>query len=286
MSYRFGIGIGLSGLVGALAYRRGALTGGGVVGAMLIGTMILGFGGLGWGVVLIFFFVSSSFLSRVSSDTKRRAAADKFDKSGARDLWQTLANGGVAALVALSWGTGRVRRSWLLGAFVGALATATADTWATEIGTLSRGQPRAITSGRRVPPGTSGGVTLLGTAAAAAGGLALGAVAQFALDRSTSPTVAHAAPRELMVIGLGTGLAGMLCDSLLGATLQHVAWCPACAGETERAVHSCGTPTQPLRGLRGLNNDAVNFLSTAVGALVGIGLMMLRGDNSTGERTK
>jgi uncharacterized protein (TIGR00297 family) len=267
--YRLGMGVGLSGIIGALAYWRHALTRSGVLGAMVIGTTIFGFGGLGWGLVLIFFFVSSTLLSHLRSEEKRRVAADKFSKAGARDWQQTMANGGMAALVALVWGLRRCQPRWLQGAFVGALATATADTWATEVGTLSRSQPRLITSGRRVPPGTSGGLTLRGTAATAAGGLALGAAAMLAAQWGACR---HAPMRDLRclpVIGLGTGLAGALSDSLLGATLQRVAYCPVCASETERAVHFCGTTTVPLRGLRWMDNDAVNFLSTVVGALIG-----------------
>src|SRR5256885_13655423 len=65
------------------------------------------------------------------------------------------ANGGVAALAARGGG-------WFFVA--GAPAAATADTWATEIGRHSPIAPRLITNGRRVAPGTDGGMTLLGTA--------------------------------------------------------------------------------------------------------------------------
>jgi uncharacterized protein (TIGR00297 family) len=270
--YRLGLGIGLSSSISALAYRRKALTHSGVVGAIMIGTIIFAFGGLGWGLMLIFFFVSSTLLSHLYSDRKQQIAMDKFSKLGARDWQQTVANGGIAALIALIGGLQRCQRQWLPGAFVGALATATADTWATEIGTLSRSQPRLITSGQRVPPGTSGGVTLTGTVAAAAGGLALGAIAMLASRWGTTPEQQTGDQHRLLAIGLGAGLAGTLCDSLLGATVQHIAHCPLCASETERAMHHCGTATVSLRGLRWMDNDAVNLLSTATGALIGAGL--------------
>src|SRR5262249_15057089 len=68
--------------------------------------------------------------------------------------------------------------SGLLAAFVGAMATANADTWATEVGTLSTEEPRLITTGEPVAPGTSGGVTLLGTGAALAGAVSVGVVTE------------------------------------------------------------------------------------------------------------
>lgn len=276
MKRRVLIGLGLSGGIGALGYQRRALTRGGALGTLLIGSAIWSVGGLGWSLVVIFFFVSSSLLSRLSSEKKRRVAADKFSKPGARDLAQTLANGGIAALAAAAYGLHPRHPEVLRSAFIGALATANADTWATEIGTLTPARPRLITTGRRVVPGTSGGITLRGTSAAAAGALTLGAVAALPLRRwqrsRTHTDTRKPSSSRLIAVGLCAGLAGALCDSLLGATVQAVAYCPVCDSETERAVHSCGTRTSYLRGISWLGNDAVNLLSTAFGAGVAMGL--------------
>src|SRR5205085_9892042 len=97
--------------------------------------------------------------------------------------------------------------------YVGALATATADTWATELGVLSPQQPRLITTGKHVAPGTSGGITLLGTTAAALGAFALGLVF-WLLQRCQRSLIA------LPLTALVSGLAGSIVDSLLGATVQ------------------------------------------------------------------
>jgi len=71
------------------------------------------------------------------------------------------------------------------------------------------------------------------------------------------------------------GMGGVMLDSLIGATVQSLFWCPRCQKETERNLHSCGTSTQPWRGWRWVDNDVVNFLSTlgslALGALLGLG---------------
>ncbi len=154
--------------------RRGAAA------ALAVG-LAIGYG-FGWRglLLLLAFFVSGSLLS----------------KSTTRNERQVLANGGVAALAALAG-------SWL--AFAGSLAAATADTWASEIGRHSRTPPRLITSGMRVPAGTDGGMTLLGTAGGIAGA---GLVGQ----------------RSTLAVAVA-GLVGMLVDSLLGATVQgKVRW--------------------------------------------------------------
>jgi uncharacterized membrane protein len=150
---------------------------------------------------------------------------------------------------------------------VGVIATVTADTWATEIGTLSRRRPRLVTSGRRVEVGTSGAVSPLGTAVSAAGGLAIGVAAGLLV---VDLTVSAA-----LFIGLVAGLAGSLFDSLLGATVQRVYYCDTCQKETERRIHRDTHQTRPLRGWSWLNNDLVNLISSAVGGLVAVGLAWL-----------
>lgn len=149
--------------------------------------------------------------------------------------------------------------------FTGALATATADTWATEVGVLSRQQPRLITTGQQVAPGTSGGITPLGTAASLLGALSLGQ-AFWAMPGFRKALAA------LPFIALISGIAGSFFDSLLGATVQVMYYCPTCYKETERRVHSCGTQAEQLRGVPWMNNDIVNFLATGFGGLAAIGM--------------
>jgi uncharacterized protein (TIGR00297 family) len=268
----------LSSGIGILAYRRRSLSKSGVGGAIFTGTTITGLGGWNWGLTLVFFFVSSSLLSHFRARDKARTAADKFSKGGERDIAQVAANGGIATLAALLYGLSKapaILRSALEAGYVGALATATADTWATELGVLSSQPPRLLTSGKVTAPGTSGGITPLGTAAAAAGALALGLISW--LPRPTQ--------RTLPLIALVSGLAGSFFDSLLGATVQATYYCPMCTSETERRIHNCGTPTQHIRGLSRLDNDGVNFLATLWGALVAASLhLLLRGSMSLKEK--
>lgn len=254
------LGLILSAGIGLLAYRRGSLSRSGVLGAMLTGTLIFGLGGLVWGALLVVFFVSSSLLSHWQ-EGRKAAVAEKFAKGSRRDLAQTLANGGVGALLAV--GVAIYPHPAWLAAFVGTMAAVTADTWATEIGVLSVTPPRLITTLRPVPPGTSGGVTRLGTLAALAGGVfigACGALLTALLGQPGGPT--------LLLVGSVAGVASALFDSLLGATVQRLYVCQVCGKETERRVHH-GRPTLAIRGWPWLNNEGVNFLASLVGAALG-----------------
>ena len=246
----------LSLVVAALARWRGSLSASGSLGALIVGTVIFGFGGWDWGAQLGIFFVTSSLLSHFKEGQKQEIA-EKFEKGHRRDMGQTLANGGLGMVLAV--GSQLWPDAVWLALFVGAMATVTADTWATELGTLSRRPPRLITTGKRVPVGTSGGVSPLGTTVSLAGGLLIG-LAAGALAPSLLLGVA-------LLMGAFGGLAGSLFDSLLGATVQQIYFCDVCGKETEKQQH-CGKPTRPLRGWAWLNNDLVNLFASLAGGIV------------------
>ena len=178
------------------------------------------------------------------------------EKGDERDAGQVIANGGVFAAAALGYVLAPSPVWYAIGA--GALAASTADTWATEVGTLAGADPVSIISWQKVPPGTSGGVSLIGTAGGVGGALFISAVSAFANW-----------PVPFTAVALG-GLAGTLVDSLLGATLQARRWCDVCSKSTERLVHSCGTKARHAGGLAGLDNDAVNSVCSGVGALIAL----------------
>lgn len=243
----------LSGLIAILAYWRGSLAPSGAVGALVVGTIIYGFGGWVWGVLLALFFISSSLLSHYKEREKQTVAEEKFDKGHKRDWGQVLANGGAGTIVALLHGL-FPSPIWL-PLFLGTMAAVTADTWATELGTLSKRPPRLITSGRVVPVGTSGGISAFGTAVSFTGGLLIGLVAGLLSQNNIL---------ALTITGGIGGLAGSLNDSFLGATVQQIYYCDICHKETEKKRH-CGQPARPLRGWGWMNNDVVNFVSSVFG---------------------
>jgi len=260
------LGLALSALVGGLGYWRRALSASGVLGAVVVGTAIFGLGGWVWGLLLITFFVSSSWLSHYRQAVKERIT-DKFAKGSRRDLGQALANGGLGAALAVAFA---IKPDPLFfAAFLGVMGAANADTWATELGVLSQVRPRLITNGEEVPAGTSGGVTWLGVWASAAGALLIGAMAT-ALTQAASLVRGSGWQTEAVaypLLAVTGGLAGSLFDSLLGATAQRVYFCDYCEKQTERRVHSCGKRTRPARGWGWLNNDVVNLAASAAGGL-------------------
>jgi Predicted membrane protein len=253
---RAALGFLLASLMVLVAVRSRALTRDGGVAAVAVGTICVA-AGWGWAALLLVFFVTSSALSRVREAARARLTESVIAKGGARDALQVLANGGIFTLAALlslllPWA------GWLpLGA--GAIAASTADTWSSEVGTLSPTSPVLVTSWKRVPAGTSGAVTPLGLGAAVAGALLIALVAWLV---GWPPGAAVAA-----IIG---GVAGALADSFAGALWQARRCCPRCGRHTERKVHICGTTTELTGGIPWLDNDGVNLLSCAAGAVVAL----------------
>ena len=274
-------GAAVAGAMAFAALRTGALSRNGALAATAVGTMAI-VAGWHWGALLIAYFVASSLLSRWGAAGKAARTGAIIEKSGPRDAWQVAANGSVFAMAAvaslafadwfgeisafgarLSFGgalPAGPSDTWSLLA-AGALAAAAADTWSTELGTMLGGQPRSILSLKPVPAGTSGGITLWGSAGALLGGAFIAAVAVACGWRSADVTP--------IVIG---GVVGAFADSLLGATVQSVRHCPACDARTERAVHDCGAPTRRASGWRWVTNDTVNFAATIAGAVTAVAL--------------
>jgi len=247
------VAIVLAAAVALVAWRLRALTVSGAVAAAIVGAVVFLCGAWAYAAVLFAFFLPSVALSRFGRARKR--ALTDIGKHGPRDARQVLANGGVAAACALL----SLRFPHAAAAFAGAFAAASADTWATEIGTLAKQKPRSIWTLQPLETGLSGGITVAGTFAQLGGALAVGAVA------------AAVGAGNIAIVALA-GFAGATADSLVGATLQALRYCPACGRDCETNPHACGTPTVVKRGLKRMDNDAVNFVATATGAAVAFAL--------------
>ncbi|HSG26686.1 MAG TPA: DUF92 domain-containing protein [Anaerolineales bacterium] len=259
-------GAGLAMAMGLAGWAARSLSPSGAAAAFVVGTLIFGFGGISWAALLLTFFFTSSLLSKMFS-AKKVSLAEKFEKGSRRDWAQVLANGGAGSFLAVV-GLLFPQDSWPWLAFAGAVATVNADTWATELGVLSSKLPRLITTGKQVPTGTSGGISLAGTLATFSGGAAIGMVGW--LFEPALPAGAFLAAVSL------AGLTGSLVDSLLGATLQAIYYDPVRQKETERRVmDEDGRPASPVRGREWMNNDMVNFISSVCGALAAAGLWQL-----------
>lgn len=188
---------------------------------MLVGGLVVWGAGLGGVALLALLFVSGSLLT----EWNLREGPER-PLRPLRNARQVFANGGWAAV-----GAALVRWEPDVGwaVLLGSLATAQADTWATEFGARSTRPPVLITTGRPVPAGTSGGVTFLGTGAGILGAMVLAGLGALV-----------GAPLWIAATATVAGIAGMLVDSLLGATLEAGSW---------------------------LDNDGVNLAATSFGAV-------------------
>ncbi|MDR7522998.1 MAG: DUF92 domain-containing protein [Armatimonadota bacterium] len=247
----------LAAVVAAAGWRWRWLTADGALAAALAGAAVLEFGGVRWAAALVVFFASGSLLTLAGRARKTQPE----HRGRGRTAAQVLGTGGVAALVSVLWGTVTwdALRPLLPPAFFGALAAAAADTWATELGLLSPTPPRLLTSGRPVPPGTSGGVTLPGTAAGAAASALMAAVGVWATGGGW----------RLFWFICAAGVAAMFIDSLLGATVQAVFRRDGILTEEP------GPDTVRIRGVGWITNSVVNLFATAAGALATAALALL-----------
>ena len=262
------IGLLVAFFLSYVSYRFNALSWSGALGMIIVGTIVFGLGDLIFAVPLIFFFVSSSLISLITTPSKRQAMIT-FDKTGPRDIWQVLANGGVGAVcVILYFITGEF--IWFFP-YLAALCEATSDTWATELGTLSKRYPVSITTLRRVEPGRSGGVTVIGTLAAVAGSLAtmLSGYSAMATDSSLQQF-----QFKFWLAVVNAGFAGAILDSMMGGSIQAIYRCNVCERITEKKLH-CGQPTDHISGWRFINNDMVNFASTLFAGAVVAGIYLI-----------
>ncbi|MGI8496594.1 MAG: DUF92 domain-containing protein [Gemmatimonadaceae bacterium] len=256
MIVRIGAGALLAAAIAVLAVRLRLLTRSGAVAAVAVGALCTA-AGWSWGTMLIAFFALTNALALLGGADKRRRTEGMVAKRGARDAMQVLANGGPFAAAATLWLL-HPYMGWR-AAGAGALAAAMADSWGTELGTLERGSPRLITTGERVLPGTSGGVTAAGFAGTALGA---GATALLSIACGWGNRVAVAA-----AIG---GVTGALADSLVGALWQERRRCESCDSPTEQRVHFCGVASVRAGGIGWLDNDAVNLGCGLVGAMAAL----------------
>ena len=274
------VGLIVSLLLAIYAFKKRELTDGGTIAAWFIGVSVFAFGGWTWLGLLVLFFLSSALLTRYKEKSKQNAYAE-FAKGGTRDFWQVVANGALPALIAVAYFLDS--NPALFAAYAAVIATATADTWATELGVLSK-HTWLVTTFRKSKAGVSGAVSVRGLAASLAGAafIALSAIILNIFNNSLDFSILGSlfydqfvgGGRFLLLVAVG-GFAGALADSFFGATIQAQFYCTKCRVATEKTVHKCGLKTKLTRGIRQVDNDSVNFFSTFVGGAIAFALSSL-----------
>lgn len=220
-----------------------------MIGAMIVGSAI--FIGFSWKGLLLLgcFFVTSSMWGKIKSKQKD-SLHDMLKKQDQRDIIQVFANGGIPAFIAIISLFDHSNLIEYTVLFSISLAAANSDTWASEIGTLSKSNPRMLLTLRRVERGTSGAVSMLGTFAALAGACLIAIVSVFLFDLSLM---------NLVVISI-FGFLGNIFDTILGQTVQVKYKCRVCHKVTEKKIH-CQLQGLKTNLISFLDNDAVNILS-------------------------
>lgn len=244
--------LSLSVLLGLVAYQlRSATLGAALAGAAITASLMFAtvtFPYVPWKTALVpvlALLLLTSLATRAGR--KRKESLGTAESKRGREASQVAANMGIAVLacnpLVISW---MAEQSWLaalrnspaLAFAVGlaALAEAAADTVSSELGQVLSGHPRMITTFREAEPGTDGAISMGGTAA---GIIAAGAVA-------TAGAWAMDGGWRMLAVSWFAGVFGLFFDSLLGATAEQRGW---------------------------INNDAVNFLSTASAAAVALAML-------------
>lgn len=219
--------LGLNAAVAVLGWAARTVTGAGALTGMIIGAVIIvGTGLAGW-TVLIVTFVAVSLATRLGHRRKAEAGIAE-DRGGRRGPGNAIANTGVAAWAALV-ASGSADPSLPHLALVASLVTAGSDTVASEVGKAFGRTTWLLTSFRRVPRGTTGAVSLEGTAA---GVMAAVLLASAGVWMALVPMAA------VPIIAIAASVASLI-EGVIGATVE-------------------------AQGM--LSNDAVNFVNSAIGA--------------------
>jgi uncharacterized protein (TIGR00297 family) len=230
-------GLILAGLFSFLAFLGAVLTLDGMFAAIVVGTFIFGLGGWQTAAIVLLFFVSSSLISGENEKDKVRSVPVR------RDGLQVWSNGFwfVVCLILFAFEDNNV----FLIAALAAIATATADTWGTELGSKFYRSTFLITDFSNVEPGTDGGISLKGTIASLFGSLIIWAASIYVFSLQFA----------VFLCIFTAGFLGSLVDSYFGATFQ-------------RNNDSVSLPV--LQTKISIDNNLVNGISTGVGAILAI----------------
>jgi uncharacterized protein (TIGR00297 family) len=251
--------LGLSALLGLVVLKlRAATLAGAATGVILTASLMFStvtFPYQPWNTALIpMLAVSLLAYFATKLDRARKERLGTAEARHGRAASQVAANLGVAAVL-LSQNV----QSWLIDSHwfspgglapipifavgLASLAEAAADTASSEIGQVLGGRPRMITTLSTVEPGTDGAISFAGTLAGILAGVIVALAGTLALR--IDPSLFDL---ELFWISSAAAVFGLLFDSLLGATLERRGW---------------------------LNNDAVNFLSTASAAAFALAVLAI-----------
>lgn len=242
--------------IAVFTYFKQSLTLFGAIVAFFLASFLYLSGGILLFTVLMFFFFSSTLIGKIGKSS-RTSIQQIHQKSGTRDAIQVFANGGVALIMAMLYVVSGDVRFYI--AVIVSFTVATADTWGSEIGVLSKRSPLSILRWQVVQKGISGGVSRLGILASLLGATCVSMV--YLLFQ-----LPNFEPKSTILI-LVIGFMGSILDSVIGDLLQAKYFDESTGTLTERS-HNGKTKNRLIQGFSWMTNDAVNGLSIAIATLL------------------
>ncbi len=214
---------------GYLAYALHALDKKGSIAAAILGIFVLQFGGVYPFLALLIFVIMGVLSTKYKYSEKLRTGIAQ-ERKGIRSWGNVLGNGlGTAIFVILEYIT---RQDFLWAAAFASIATANADTLASELGKVLGKDPRMITNFKPAKPGVNGAISIQGEFFALVGAMAIGVIAMVVTQYKW----------QIFLATLLGGFIGCNIDSIVGATLEN-------------------------KGI--VDNNGTNFIATLAGGIAG-----------------
>lgn len=262
-------------LIAGLGYRKRSLSKTGAIAAFLVGVVVMTTG-FEFGIILLLFFVSSSFLTKLGG--KRKSSLEDGHKEGGQRNWeQVVANSLFACMLCIlhkatiSSNTLELLRqdglflnvhdpqflwhSCVFASFISFFSCTNGDTWASEIGILTSSRPFHVILLKRVPRGTNGGVSFAGTMASVLAGVIIG----FPI------VMMYPSNWRIIFVTVFASTAGSFLDSVFGGLWQYSGYCPL----KQKVVNEATPFSRKISGRDILDNHQVNFLSATFTAIIG-----------------
>lgn len=252
---QFILGFLFSLVISVVSFKLRFLTFSGSLATFVLAFFIFSLGSWKWTIPILSFFIFSSLLSKIR-EKRNPSVNNYFEKSGSRDFYQVTANGGLGGLLVI-FNYFFPDPVWYF-VYAGIIASSCADTWATEIGTMTKHKTYDILNFKDVEQGSSGGVSVIGFAGSLTGALFISLITVLWIDNNQI---------DYILIITFAGFTASLFDSLLGASFQAQYKCTQCARIVDKNIH-CEKQAVKYRGVNFINNDFVNLTAGIIGGII------------------
>jgi uncharacterized protein (TIGR00297 family) len=213
------LGFILSFALALAAYIKKSLSISGFIGAILLGVSLYYFGGFYFWILMISFSVSSSFFTKFGESAKK-VLDDINEKGGQRDYIQVIANGLLGFIFGFLYFV--THKEMFIIALATSFAASNADTWASELGVLSKMEPVSIINFKKIQKGVSGGVSVFGTISSLTGSLFIALIFGILLLEKNVNIITENAANRVLTVNPARGLAFFSAIfAKIGAIPQH-----------------------------------------------------------------